>query len=110
MHAYVFGREQDKEAALKARSKLRNKFTVGIDEDLTKKQQATKSAAWPAFLAARQENKRTFWRGGQLFINGQLHQPPVIQQAKAPATALSATAPVFTHDTSFTALAPEAQA
>ena len=69
---------------------------MGVNEDLTKKQQAAKSAAWPAFLAARAQNKRTSWRAEQLFIDGEQHQLGLLAPPSPPSTTTTATTSVTT--------------
>ena len=87
---------QEKVAVLRARGRLRNseRFSnTGVNEDLTKLEQTAKSAAWPAFLAARREGKRTSWRAGTLLIEGVPHQPPVCPVAPPTPASVSAPAP-----------------
>lgn len=70
---------QGRDRILKARGKLRTSdrlSKMGVNEDLTRKQQAAKSAAWPAFMAARQQKRRTFWQAETLFVDGMAHHPP----------------------------------
>ena len=87
------GCKQDKLDILKARKNLQSsdKFrSMGVNEDLTKKQQALKSAAWPAFKAARAEGKRAYFKAEKLIINGKdyiLHTP-----APSPASSSAAAA------------------
>ena len=71
---FSVGSVQEELEILKARRKLQDsdKFrAVGVNEDLTKKQQAEKSAAWPDFKAARAAGKRASFHGSRLFINGE---------------------------------------
>lgn len=89
--------EQEKLDILKARKRLResDRFrTVGVNEDLTKKQQEAKSAAWPAFLAAKQANKRAYWKGGELMIDGKTYQPPPPNTKRPPSPSATAASPL----------------
>ena len=67
----------DKLLALKARRKLRDTefHRMGLEEDLTKRQEANKNASWDAFVQARKAGKRTSWRQGQLPIDGHAYRP-----------------------------------
>ena len=90
--------EGDKLKVLKSCRKLQNTdfHRVGVDEDLTKMQQETKSAAWDDYLQARREKKRASFRGGQLFVNGRPHcpvAPTSSTSSRQPATHTTPTLP-----------------
>lgn len=62
---------QAKLEILKARKHLRDSpvfASVGVEEDLTKRQQELKNASWPAFVAARKAGKKAFWIAEKLVI------------------------------------------
>ena len=101
---------QDKLGVLKARSKLRGTdfHSVGVDENLTTRQQAARNACWDQYLQARREKKRTFWRGGQLFVDGELRPPTARASSPSPPSRTpTQTAPSFQHSNSFTPIAQE---
>ena len=93
------GSIQDKIDILLARKKLQScdKFrSMGVNEDLTKKQQALKSAAWPAFKAARAEGKRAYFKAEKLMINGEAYTLPTPAPSPTSSAAVAAAAPVGT--------------
>ncbi len=69
-----FHSAEDKLTVLRARRKLQG-TTWGLEEDLTPLQQSKKSAAWPAFMAARKAGRKATWRAERLFIEGAEHKP-----------------------------------
>ena len=72
------GTVQDKLWVLKSRKHLRDsqRFrSTGVNEDLTKRQQEAKNAAWPAFKQARQQGKRAYWQADRLFVDGESYCP-----------------------------------
>ena len=61
-------------------SKTSDLRSVSIDVVLSAEQQQRKNALWPVYLQAKQNGQRTFWRGCQLYIDGQHFQdvgPPL---------------------------------
>lgn len=69
----------EKIAILKGRINLRNneRFRrLGVNPDLTRQQQAKKAATWPAFVAARKDNKKSWWVDDTLFIEGKPYKAP----------------------------------
>jgi hypothetical protein len=76
-----FACTQDKIAVLKGRVNLNtsDKFRrLGVNPDLTRSQQEKKTAAWPAFIKARQEGKKTWWVDDVLFVNGTRVVPVIV--------------------------------
>ena len=82
------GTVQDKLWVLKLRKHLRDsqRFrSTGVNEDLTKRQQEAKNAAWPAFKQARQQGKRAYWQADRLFVDGEPYCPsPVVHTSPVP--------------------------
>lgn len=104
------GSVQEKGSLLRARKRLKDSCrlsSMGVNEDLTQKQQEAKSAAWPAYQAARREGKRAFWKADKLIVDGCEYTPD-----KRPATQSisSADTPDFTHTTMFSPLPSQASA
>jgi hypothetical protein len=70
-----FAMNEDHQATLRTRKGLVG-TKLGLDEDLTPKQQARESELWPLFKEAKATGKRTFWRATELFINNTQICPP----------------------------------
>ena len=96
---------QEKFDALKARKKLANTtfHTVGLDVDLTRKQQAARSASWEDYMQARKDKKRTYWKGGELWVDGRLHC--LATQTSSQPRQNTQTTPSFSHNNTFTPIA-----
>jgi hypothetical protein len=79
-----------KHAAFKKAKELRRQFNVSIDDDLTPRQQATRTSRASQVQALRGEGWTTFWRGDNLFkvkAGGAPLKVPVLAPAVATATA-----------------------
>ena len=65
----------DKLCVLRSRKSLKDSpfSSTGIDDDLTPLQLQMKRAVWPAYVEARKEGKKAYWRAHELFIDGKLH-------------------------------------
>lgn len=77
------GSVQARTQVLKARKRLQNSAlfaTMGVEEDLTKRQQEAKNKAWPDFIKARKDGKKAFWRAGQLVVP----EPPTTDSPRLP--------------------------
>ena len=70
----TFALPSDRSAVLRSKSEL-SKATdlrsISIDVVLNAEERQQKHALWPMFMQARQNGLKSFWRGCQLFINGQ---------------------------------------
>ena len=68
-----FATHSDRLAVLRTKaelSKTADARSVSIDVVLSPEQQQQKNMLWPMFVQARHENRRAFWRGCDLFIDG----------------------------------------
>ena len=73
----TFAMPSDRSAVLRTKSelsKIADLRSISIDVVLNAEQQQQKNAMWPMYMQARQNGQRAFWRGCQLFINGQPYQ------------------------------------
>ena len=64
----------DRSAVLRSKSELSKAAdlrSISIDVVLNAEELQQKNALWPMYMQARQNGQRTFWKGCQLFINGQ---------------------------------------
>ena len=70
----TFAMPSDRSAVLKTKaelSKIADLRSISIDVVLNAEEQQQKNAFWHMYMHARQNGQRAFWKGCQLFINGQ---------------------------------------
>ena len=70
----TFAMPSDRSAVLRTKaelSKIADLRSISIDVVLNAEEQQQKNAFWSVYMQARQNGQRAFWKGCQLFINGQ---------------------------------------
>ena len=96
------GSVQAKLRVLMARKRLKDSdsfASMGVEEDLIKRQQDAKNQAWPAFVAAKKAGRKATWRAEKLFIDDSLHTgnpaQPITSSAHNHTTAAPSAAPSY---------------
>ena len=78
--AITFASVQDRSNVLRTKAALnKNEETkrISINVELSQEEQAHKNALWPTFMQAKHDQRRAFWRGCRLYVDGVLVPSPL---------------------------------